>query len=207
MASVGAGVREIRIRDATGAFRVIYDPILCRIRALRPWLEWDRENEADSKPSPPLIPPRFYTPNDVAWENKRDLVPKSVFIRATRWRLLFYSGLAAPPNGIYAHAAGFDEEVVHPSWYTEVAARMRMAVTRAREQARGHEALLVSHQLPIWTARLDLENRRFAHDPRNRQCDLASLTSLMYDDDDLTAIVYTQPCADLVARSSKGTGA
>ena len=97
-----------------------------------------------------------------------------------------------------------------PSWgepYTEVAARMRMAVTRAREQARGHEALLVSHQLPIWTARLDLENRRFAHDPRNRQCDLASLTSLMYDDDDLTAIVYTQPCADLVARSSKGTGA
>ena len=53
---------------------------------------------------------------------------------------------------------------------------MRMVVTRAREQARGHEALLVSHQLPIWTARLDLENRRFAHDPRNRQCDLASPT-------------------------------
>ncbi len=97
-----------------------------------------------------------------------------------------------------------------PSWgepYTDLAARMRVAVSRAREQARGHEALLVSHQLPIWTARLDLENRRFAHDPRHRQCDLASLTSLMYDDDELTAIVYTQPCADLVQRSSKGFGA
>ncbi|MFN8125428.1 MAG: histidine phosphatase family protein [Candidatus Nanopelagicales bacterium] len=97
-----------------------------------------------------------------------------------------------------------------PSWgepYTEIAARMRLAVQRAREQARGHEALLVSHQLPIWTARLDLENRRFAHDPRRRQCALASLTSLLYDDDELTAIVYTQPAADLVAEASKGFGA
>ena len=97
-----------------------------------------------------------------------------------------------------------------PSWgepYEEIAQRMQRAVDRARHQARGHEALLVSHQSPIWILRLALENRRFVHDPRNRQCSLASITSLMYDDDDLSAIVYTEPCADLVARSSKGVGA
>lgn len=97
-----------------------------------------------------------------------------------------------------------------PSWgepYVEIAQRMQRAVDRARHQARGHEALLVSHQSPIWILRLALENRRFVHDPRNRQCSLASITSLMYDDDDLSAIVYTEPCADLVARSSKGVGA
>lgn len=97
-----------------------------------------------------------------------------------------------------------------PSWgepYEDIAARMRRAVDRARHQARGHEALLVSHQSPIWILRLALENRRFVHDPRNRQCSLASITSLMFDDDDLSAIVYTEPCADLVARSSKGVGA
>lgn len=99
---------------------------------------------------------------------------------------------------------------LRPSWgepYVEIAERMQRAVDRARAAARGREALLVSHQLPIWTIRLALEDRRFAHDPRNRQCSLASITSLLYDDDTLAAIVYTEPCADLVARSNKATGA
>lgn len=89
-----------------------------------------------------------------------------------------------------------------PSWgepYVDVAVRMRMAVARARDEARGHEALLVSHQLPIWIARLDAEGRRFIHDPRHRQCALASVTSLEFEADTLVAIVYTEPAADLVA--------
>jgi broad specificity phosphatase PhoE len=59
--------------------------------------------------------------------------------------------------------------------------------------------VLVSHQLPIWVARLDAEHRRFVHDPRRRQCALASLTSFVYDDDELVAITYTEPSADLIA--------
>ena len=97
-----------------------------------------------------------------------------------------------------------------PSWgepYKVLAERMHRAVDVARDQARGHEAVLVSHQLPIWISRLDFEGRRFAHDPRKRQCSLASLTSLTFDDDTLTAIVYTEPSADLVARASKVAGA
>ena len=97
-----------------------------------------------------------------------------------------------------------------PSWgepYVELAGRMRSAVARAREQARGREAVLVSHQLPIWIARLDWEGRRFAHDPRKRQCTLASLTSFHFEDDALVAVVYTEPSADLLPQSTNATGA
>lgn len=97
-----------------------------------------------------------------------------------------------------------------PSWgepYKVVADRMTRAVHRAREQAHGHEAVLVSHQLPIWIARLAFENARFVHDPRKRQCSLASLTSLTFDGDELSAIVYTEPSADLLERASKVAGA
>jgi len=97
-----------------------------------------------------------------------------------------------------------------PSWgepYVDLAARMRAAIAAARRQAAGHEAVCVSHQLPIWVARLDAEHRRFMHDPRKRQCSLASLTSLTFDGDRLVSITYSEPAADLVERSTKGVGA
>ena len=83
-----------------------------------------------------------------------------------------------------------------PSWgepYVEIAARMLAAVEAARDAARGHEAVLVSHQLPIWTLRLHLEGRRYVHDPRHRQCGLASVTSVTYDGDRMTGISYAEP--------------
>lgn len=97
-----------------------------------------------------------------------------------------------------------------PSWgepYLDVASRMRTAVHAARDEARGHEAVLVSHQLPIWVARLDAEHRAFLHDPRKRQCSLASLTSFTFDDDRLVSITYTEPARDLLPRAHKSKGA
>lgn len=97
-----------------------------------------------------------------------------------------------------------------PSWgepYDEVAVRMRKAITNAREAAAGREAVIVSHQLPIWIARLDAEGRHLWHDPRSRQCNLASLTSLTFDDDRLVAITYTEPARELLAGASKIAGA
>lgn len=88
-----------------------------------------------------------------------------------------------------------------PSWgepYRKVAARMRAAVEDARDAAAGHQALVVSHQLPIWVFRCSLEGRRLYHDPRRRQCGLASLTSLAYRGDRLLTITYSEPAADLV---------
>jgi broad specificity phosphatase PhoE len=83
-----------------------------------------------------------------------------------------------------------------PSWgepYRDLAARMLAAVAQARDEARGHEAVCVSHQLPIWTVRRKIERRRLWHDPRRRQCALGSLTSLVFDGDDVVEIRYLEP--------------
>ncbi|MGE5697302.1 MAG: histidine phosphatase family protein [Candidatus Sericytochromatia bacterium] len=83
-----------------------------------------------------------------------------------------------------------------PSWgepYKEIAARMTTAIDKARAKAAGHEVVVVSHQLPVWTLRRHLENKRLWHDPRRRLCNLASLTSFVYDGDDLVEIRYDEP--------------
>ena len=95
-----------------------------------------------------------------------------------------------------------------PSWgeaYREQAARMLAGITAARDAALGHEAVVVSHQLPIWVARQALEGRRLWHDPRRRECSLASLTSVTWVDDRVR-IAYTEPALDLLpdARSVAG---
>jgi broad specificity phosphatase PhoE len=91
---------------------------------------------------------------------------------------------------------------MRPSWgepYGEIAGRMHAAMADARDEARGHEAAIVSHQLPVWVARLAAEGRRrFMHDPRRRQCSLASITSFAYAGDQLVSVGYTEPAADLL---------
>jgi broad specificity phosphatase PhoE len=92
-----------------------------------------------------------------------------------------------------------------PSWgepYIEVARRMKAGLLDAAAQAEGHEAVLVSHQLPIWTLRRYMEGRRLWHDPRRRQCALASLTSFHFLADHLVKISYSEPAARLVASSA-----
>ena len=85
-----------------------------------------------------------------------------------------------------------------------IAARMRAAVGDAREAARGHEAVIVSHQLPVWIARRSFEGKSFAHDPRRRQCTLASLTSLTFDGDDFVSVEYSEPAGHLLPASLRG---
>lgn len=85
---------------------------------------------------------------------------------------------------------------VLPSWgepYIDIARRMLGAVYRARAAAAGGEALCVAHQLPIWTVRRFLEGKRLWHDPRARQCSLASLTSLVFHEEEVVDIVYSEP--------------
>lgn len=83
-----------------------------------------------------------------------------------------------------------------PSWgepYLQIAHRMLGAVHRARELAPGREVLCVSHQLPIWTLRRFVTGQRLWHDPRRRQCGLASLTTLVFDGAELTQLRYSEP--------------
>ncbi|RBQ21725.1 histidine phosphatase family protein [Spongiactinospora rosea] len=92
-----------------------------------------------------------------------------------------------------------------PSWgerYVDVLARMRAVIDDARRDARGHEAVLVSHQLPIWIIRLAAEGRRLWHDPRRRQCGLASLTSFTFEGDRLASVGYSEPAGSLAREAS-----
>jgi broad specificity phosphatase PhoE len=93
---------------------------------------------------------------------------------------------------------------VTPSWgepYTQIATRMFAALLAAREAAEGHEALCVSHQLPIWTLRRHVERKRLWHDPRKRECALASLTTFHFEDTRVVGIGYSEPAAHLIAIS------
>jgi broad specificity phosphatase PhoE len=100
---------------------------------------------------------------------------------------------------------------LRPSWgeaYAVQAARMLAAASDAAVKAEGAEAVLVSHQLPIWTARRQAEGRRLWHDPRRRECSLASLTTLSYDRDGrLTGVSYSEPAADLLPGANQVAGA
>lgn len=93
-----------------------------------------------------------------------------------------------------------------PSWgepYREQALRVLGAMAAARDAARGREAVLVSHQLPIWVTRIQIEGRRLWHDPRRRECSLASLTSFTYREDEIVAVQYSEPARDLLPASVK----
>lgn len=87
-----------------------------------------------------------------------------------------------------------------PSWgepYQTIQDRMLAALDGARRRAEGHEAVLVSHQLPIvtvqrWVAGLDV-----AHLPWDRRCELASVTSVVFDGEHVIDCVYTEPAQEI----------
>jgi broad specificity phosphatase PhoE len=83
-----------------------------------------------------------------------------------------------------------------PSWgepYVEIAERVLAAMADARQKVAGHEAALVSHQLPIWVARRAIEGRRLWHRPDRRLCALSSISSVVYRGDEVDHIEYREP--------------
>jgi broad specificity phosphatase PhoE len=103
-----------------------------------------------------------------------------------------------PGDRAWAHPTAWPRlrNPFRPSWgeaYVRIAARMLAAAWAARDQALGHEAVCVSHQLPIWTLRRFLEHKALTHVPTHRQCGLASLTSLTFEGDHVVEIVYSEP--------------
>jgi broad specificity phosphatase PhoE len=85
-----------------------------------------------------------------------------------------------------------------PSWgerNVDMVERVHAVVEAARQEFAGRHAVLVSHQAPIWVARLAFERRRLAHWPGWRRCTVASVTSLAFDDDRLVGVSYSEPAA------------
>ena len=85
---------------------------------------------------------------------------------------------------------------LRPSWgepYLEIANRVLAATRDARDAAQGHEAVCVSHQLPIWVTRRYVQGKRLFHDPRRRQCALGSVTSFTFVGDVVVRVDYVEP--------------
>jgi broad specificity phosphatase PhoE len=107
-------------------------------------------------------------------------------------------------SGVLKHPSSWKHLVNpwKPSWgepYEEQISRMLAAVFQVRDAAQGKDAILVSHQLPIWILRSAIEGRRLIHDPRKRQCTLASVTSIHFDDEAMiSGTSYSEPAKHLL---------
>jgi broad specificity phosphatase PhoE len=88
-----------------------------------------------------------------------------------------------------------------PSWgepYAEQGARMWAAIRDAAAATPEADTVMVSHQLPIWVARCVHERRSLFHDPRSRECALASVTSFtVAADGSCSAVSYSTPAAQI----------
>ena len=129
--------------------------------------------------------------HDLPVETDPDLIESLNFFEGRR---------VSPGDGAWRDPRGWWalRNPIKPSWgepYTDIAVRMTTAIDKARARAAGHEAVCVSHQLPVWTLRLSLTGRRLWHDPRKRQCAVASLTSFVYNGDTLVDVKYSEPAS------------
>jgi broad specificity phosphatase PhoE len=96
-----------------------------------------------------------------------------------------------------------------PSWgerNVDMVERVHAVVDAARAEFAGQQVVLVSHQAPIWVARLAFERRRLAHWPGWRRCTLASVTTLTFTDDTLTSVTYAEPAASALLGADPGPG-
>lgn len=97
---------------------------------------------------------------------------------------------------------------LRPSWGEPFKAQVARMAEATRDAARiayeiggpGAEAIIVSHQLPIWMARRSAEGKFLPHDPRSRQCNLASITTFEFSDlegKNRPTVNYCEPAASL----------
>lgn len=104
---------------------------------------------------------------------------------------------------------------LRPSWgepYRQQVERVLAAVKDIADRAvaeagEGAEAVLVSHQLPIWVTRLWAEQRPLFHDPRDRECSLTSVTSLHIGPGGVESVSYAEPNHELLKDATNLPGA
>lgn len=85
-----------------------------------------------------------------------------------------------------------------PSWgepYAKVAERMRAAMDDLWHTTEAGDAVIVSHQAPIWITHLSVAGLPLRHDPRTRRCALSSVTSFERVGDVWREVDYAEPAA------------
>jgi broad specificity phosphatase PhoE len=93
---------------------------------------------------------------------------------------------------------------IRPSWgeaYVDMAARtMAAIIDTAVTVGPGAQAVLVSHQSPIFTARMFAEGKPLPNMQFQRQCTLASVTTFEVVDRKVVAVRYSEPAGDLLRK-------
>jgi len=135
------------------------------------------------------------TAQPIAAEFGLDVVVDEDLIEAAN---AFEGKRVAGRGGVLKYPANWSKfrNPTRPSWgepYHLILQRMLAAALRARAHAEGHEAVCVSHQLPIVCLRRYAEGKRLFHDPRRRQCSLASVTSLTFEGERIVGVSYAEP--------------
>ena len=102
-----------------GAFRIIRDEATGQWRSYRPGK--DDHRRAETKPAPPLIPPRLV--KDVSWVLKNaHYMQRAELING--WTIYCFSSEGEPPQGFQADAVWIDEDVSNEAWIGEMQARL-----------------------------------------------------------------------------------
>lgn len=104
-----------------GSMRIIRDAVTREWRTYAPNVDYERRKE--TKQAPPIIPRRFYDPRQITWFKKKEEVPRKIVLNSG-WEMYFFSSLGQAPQGWDVDLVWFDEEIEHPSWYGEMAARL-----------------------------------------------------------------------------------
>lgn len=89
-----------------------------------------------------------------------------------------------------------------PSWgesYVSIVARMLEAMNEFAETTSGGDAVVVTHQLPIWITHRHLAGQKLAHNPSKRRCALSSITTFEKTADGWVEIDYSNPAEKLLA--------
>jgi broad specificity phosphatase PhoE len=96
-----------------------------------------------------------------------------------------------------------------PSWgepFGSIARRMLHAMEDAWSSTDAGDAVIVSHQLPIWMVHRRVAGKSLAHDPRRRRCALSSITTFERRGAAFVEVGYRDPARRLSANAT-GVGA
>lgn len=174
---IGSTMHRLLFR--AGAFRIIRDQETGLFRAWRPWEADDAARETETRPAPPLIPPRFIDPDSWSWHNKSARIFNSVRLKS-RWKE-FDDGTEIHAHASTGHVSQgdpvdliwIDEDIFNAHYYQEWQARLSIKRGRLLWSAWPHtenDALMrVSDRAKEQVGRKNPDVQVFMHDStRNR---------------------------------------
>lgn len=113
------GLTVVPMLFRAGAFRIIRDEVTNEWRAYNPTT--DEHRRAETKPAPPLIPPRLI--KATSWVLKSANYMQYCKLH-TGWEIHFFSSEGEPVQGFSCDRCHIDEDINNENWVPELQARL-----------------------------------------------------------------------------------